>query len=62
MSQEPPGLCGCRTDEFGVQQHPSNCPTVAWIKDLQRQLLPELIEMDRVRRRGAAEARNYVIG
>lgn len=34
---------------------------MAWIKNVQKRILPSLIEMDRVRRRGAAEARNHVI-
>lgn len=38
--------------------HYSDCPTVPQISDECRE---RLIEMDRVRRRGAAEAWNYVI-
>ncbi len=54
--------CDCPKDGFGVRRHPSDCPTVKFIKDLQKELTPSLIEMDRVRRRGAAGAANYIIG
>lgn len=53
--------CDCPIDKYGVRCHPADCPTVAFIREMQKRILPELIEMDRVRRRGAAEARNYVI-
>jgi hypothetical protein len=54
--------CDCPMDATGTRWHPADCPTVAFIKDVQRELLPSLIEMDKVRRRGAALARNAVIG
>lgn len=54
--------CDCPRDGFGTQTHPADCPTVAWIKETQKRLQPELEEMARRRRRAAAEAANYVIG
>lgn len=43
--------------------HHSDCPTIPRpTPEQQRALQDRLDEMDRVRRRGAAEARNYVIG
>ena len=39
--------------------HYGDCPTIPQISDECRE---RLIEMDRVRRRGAAEAWNYIIG
>jgi hypothetical protein len=43
--------------------HHGDCPTVQILTPAERRALTErLIEMDRVRRRGAAEARNFVIG
>lgn len=56
---EPPFGVAVR---LGGERHRSDCPKVAWIEETRRALLPELIEMDRVRRRGAARAMNYVIG
>ena len=49
--------CGCPKVR-GVQAHPANCPTVAWMGALARQLAPELGEMARLRRRAEDEARN----
>ena len=43
----------------GVAIHRGDCPTVPQVS---RETQDRLIEMDRVRRRGAAEARNFVIG
>lgn len=54
--------CDCPSDEYGTQWHPSDCPTVAWVKDVQKRLQPTLDEMARCRRRAEAEARFYVIG
>ncbi len=45
-----------------TERHRSDCPRVAWIEETRQRLLPELIEADRVRRRGAAEAMNAWIG
>jgi hypothetical protein len=43
--------------------HHGDCPTVPRLTpEQERKLHADLAEMDRVRRRGAAEARNYVIG
>lgn len=46
----------------GTATHYGDCPTFALPPDVARKLQDDLAEMDRVRRRGAAEARNYVIG
>jgi hypothetical protein len=46
----------------GTAIHKGDCPTVALPPDVAEQLYADLAEMDRVRRRGAAEAMNYVIG
>jgi hypothetical protein len=43
--------------------HHSNCPAVQILTPADRRALTaRLIEMDRTRRRGAAQAANYVIG
>lgn len=43
--------------------HKSTCPAVSRLSPTdERELHDRLNEMDRVRRRGAAEVRNYVIG
>lgn len=58
----PPGVA---LDVFprtpGTATHHGDCPVVALPKDVQRKLYDDLAEMDRVRRRGAAEAANFVI-
>lgn len=54
--------CECPTDQYGTRTHPADCPTVAFIREIQKRLLPELMEMHRVRRLAEAKARNYVIG
>lgn len=46
----------------GTAIHKGDCPTVDLPQDVKRKLLDDLAEMDRVRRRGAAEARNFWIG
>ncbi len=46
----------------GTMYHRGDCPTVALPPDVQRKLYDDLAEMDRVRQRGAADARNVVIG
>ena len=46
----------------GTALHTGSCPTVDLPPDVKRKLYADLAEMDRVRRRGAAEARNFVIG
>jgi len=45
----------------GATMHSVDCPQVAWIDETRKRILPELIEMERVRRRGAAEAHLFVI-
>ena len=46
----------------GTVIHKGNCPLVTMPPDVQRHLYEKLAEMDRVRRRGAAEAMFHVIG
>jgi hypothetical protein len=55
----PPG----RPVHFAGTRHYGDCPTVAMLSPAEeRELQAKLDEMDRVRRRGAAEAANFVVG
>jgi hypothetical protein len=55
----PPGV----PIRMGGTVHYGDCPTVPRLSPSDALALRDrLAEMDRVRRRGAAEARNYVIG
>lgn len=48
---------------FPGTTHHGDCPTIPRLSPAQqRELQAKLDEMDRVRRRGAAKARSYVIG
>lgn len=48
---------------MGGTRHRSNCPTVPHLSpQAEAQLRSDLAEMDKVRRRGAHEARNLMIG
>ncbi len=51
-----------RAVRFPGTTHRGDCPTIPRMsREDERALHDKLDEMDRVRRRGAAEARNYVI-
>ena len=59
MRHEPPGV----PVRLPGTTHHGDCPTVPrFSPEQERRLRDDIAEMDRVRRRGAAEGRFYVIG